>query len=59
MARLYASTYPDEVVGMVLLDITHEDVWLRFQEMREVGSLAGELLFKLSQSFRKFRALVS
>jgi pimeloyl-ACP methyl ester carboxylesterase len=32
VARLYASTYPDEVVGMVLLDSTHEDVWLRFQE---------------------------
>jgi hypothetical protein len=23
--------YPDEVVGMVLLDSTHEDVWLRFK----------------------------
>ena len=32
VVRLYASTYPDEVVGMVLLDTTHEDVWLRFQE---------------------------
>ena len=32
MVRLYASEYPDEVVGMVLLDSTHEDVWLRFQE---------------------------
>jgi pimeloyl-ACP methyl ester carboxylesterase len=32
VARLYASIYPDEVVGMVLLDSTHEDVWLRFQE---------------------------
>ena len=32
VVRLYASTYPDEVVGMVLLDSTHEDVWLRFQE---------------------------
>jgi pimeloyl-ACP methyl ester carboxylesterase len=32
VARLYASMYPDEVVGMVLLDSTHEDVWLRFQE---------------------------
>jgi pimeloyl-ACP methyl ester carboxylesterase len=30
--RLYASEYPDEVVGMVLLDSTHEDVWLRFRE---------------------------
>jgi len=32
VVRLYASTYPDEVVGMVLVDATHEDVWLRFQE---------------------------
>jgi pimeloyl-ACP methyl ester carboxylesterase len=32
VVRLCASTYPDEVVGMVLLDSTHEDVWLRFQE---------------------------
>ncbi len=32
VVRLYASQYPDDVVGMVLLDSTHEDVWLRFQE---------------------------
>jgi pimeloyl-ACP methyl ester carboxylesterase len=32
VVRLYASEYPDEVIGMVLLDSTHEDVWLRFQE---------------------------
>jgi pimeloyl-ACP methyl ester carboxylesterase len=32
VGRLYASEYPDAVVGMVLLDSTHEDVWLRFQE---------------------------
>src|SRR5215212_5536927 len=25
--RLYASTYPDDVVGMVLVDATHEDYW--------------------------------
>ena len=31
--RLYASTYPDEVVGMVLVDATHEDVWLEFKEV--------------------------
>ena len=31
VVRLYASMYPDEVVGMVLLDSSHEDVWLRFQ----------------------------
>ena len=32
VVRLYASEYPDEVVGMVLLDSAHEDGWLRFQE---------------------------
>jgi pimeloyl-ACP methyl ester carboxylesterase len=32
VVRLYASTYPDEVVGMVLVDATHEDVYLRFPE---------------------------
>jgi pimeloyl-ACP methyl ester carboxylesterase len=32
VVRLYASTYPDEVAGMVLVDATPEDVWLRFQE---------------------------
>ena len=33
VVRLYASTYPDEVVGMVLVDATPEDVWLRFKEL--------------------------
>ncbi|MFM0167891.1 alpha/beta fold hydrolase [Paraburkholderia sediminicola] len=32
VVRLYASTYPDEVVGMVLLDTTHENTWRRFHE---------------------------
>jgi pimeloyl-ACP methyl ester carboxylesterase len=31
-ARLYTSTYPDEVVGMVLIDATHEDVWVEFKQ---------------------------
>lgn len=30
VVRLYASMYPE--VGIVLLDSTHEDVWLRFKE---------------------------
>ena len=30
--RLYASSYPDEVVGMVLVDATPEEVWVRFKE---------------------------
>jgi pimeloyl-ACP methyl ester carboxylesterase len=32
VVRLYASEYPDEVVGMVLIDATHEDTYLRFPE---------------------------
>lgn len=32
VARLYASSYPDEVVGMVLVDATPEEVWRRFKE---------------------------
>ncbi|MBI5957414.1 MAG: alpha/beta hydrolase [Chloroflexi bacterium] len=31
--RLFAHTYPDEVAGMVLVDVTHEDVMLRFGEL--------------------------
>ncbi len=30
--RLYASTYPDEVAGMVLVDPIHESGWLRMAE---------------------------
>ncbi len=29
--RLYASTYPDDVVGMVLIDSTHENIYHDFQ----------------------------
>jgi pimeloyl-ACP methyl ester carboxylesterase len=29
--RLYTSTYPDEVAGLVLVDATHEDVWVQFK----------------------------
>jgi pimeloyl-ACP methyl ester carboxylesterase len=29
-AQLYAMTYPDEVVGMVLVDATNEEVWEEF-----------------------------
>lgn len=32
VVRLYASAYPDEVAGMVLVDATPGDVWLRFRE---------------------------
>jgi pimeloyl-ACP methyl ester carboxylesterase len=35
LVRLYAATYPEEVVGMVLVDATHEDNWARLEE--EIG----------------------
>ncbi len=31
--QLFASTWPDEVAGMVLVDATHEDVWVEFQRV--------------------------
>jgi pimeloyl-ACP methyl ester carboxylesterase len=33
IARLYASTYPDELVGMVLVDATHEDNFARLEKV--------------------------
>src|SRR5215213_3235164 len=35
LVRLYAATYPEEVVGVVLVDATHEDNWVRLEE--EIG----------------------
>jgi pimeloyl-ACP methyl ester carboxylesterase len=32
-ARLYASTYPDEVAGIVLVDASHEDQFARFETL--------------------------
>ena len=32
-ARLYAMTYPDEVVGIVLVDATHEDGYAEFEKI--------------------------
>jgi D-alanyl-D-alanine carboxypeptidase len=31
LMRLYASAHPEEVVGMVLVDATPEDVWVKFE----------------------------
>lgn len=33
VVRLYASTYPEEVAGMVLVDATHEDNFARLEEL--------------------------
>jgi pimeloyl-ACP methyl ester carboxylesterase len=32
VARLYASTYPEDVVGMVSVDATNENIWRDFKE---------------------------
>lgn len=40
LVRLYASTYPEEVVGLVLIDATHEDVWLAFKQRLHPGQWA-------------------
>ncbi len=31
VVRLHAGTYPDQVDGLVLVDATHEDVWVHFR----------------------------
>ena len=36
--RLYASTYPDEIAGLVLVDATHEDVWVEFERGLSPGA---------------------
>ena len=33
VARLYAATYPDEVVGLVLVDAAHEDYYAAMREV--------------------------
>ena len=33
VARLFASMYPDDVAGMVLIDTTNENVWQHFKEV--------------------------
>lgn len=33
VVRLYTNTYPEEVVGLVLVDATPEDVWIEFKEV--------------------------
>lgn len=40
VARLFASTYPDAVVGMVLIDTTQEYVWQHFKEVLPPASWA-------------------
>lgn len=40
VARLYAATYPDEVVGLVLADAAHEDFYASVRERLSPEQLA-------------------
>lgn len=40
LARLYASTYPAEVAGLVLIDATHEAQFLRWQAVNPAFAIA-------------------
>ena len=40
VARLYAATYPDEVVGMVLIDAAHEDYYDQVEAVLTSAQLA-------------------
>jgi pimeloyl-ACP methyl ester carboxylesterase len=50
-ARLYAHTYPDEVVGVVLVDPVHEDWWMRAAALIPPPAASDS---KRLQSFRRF-----
>ncbi|MET0475147.1 MAG: alpha/beta hydrolase [Mycobacterium sp.] len=65
VARLYASTFPDEVAGMVLIDTTNENVWRDFKAVLtpaqyatfEAGTVDdGELLAAYPEAERLFTA---
>jgi pimeloyl-ACP methyl ester carboxylesterase len=65
VARLYASTYPAEVAGMVLIDTTNENVWRDFKEVLTPAQYAkfeegtvdnGELLAAYPEAERLFTA---
>ena len=42
VARLYAATYPDEVVGMVLIDAAHEDYYDQVRDSARVRAAGGD-----------------
>ena len=54
--RLYASTYPTDVAGMVLVDTTHEDFQRRMPA--DAGAQANPLLLHLVVNLHKFVTVV-
>jgi pimeloyl-ACP methyl ester carboxylesterase len=54
VVRLYASEYPDEVVGLVLVDSTHPNQWMDIRtsaaQVRAAGNFGDKPLVVLSHS---------
>jgi pimeloyl-ACP methyl ester carboxylesterase len=48
--RLYASQYPDEVIGMVLVDASHEDQRQRFPPLEEPQMVEEDRAFRSGQN---------
>lgn len=40
VVRMFADLYPDEVVGIALVDASHPDQWIHFPASREGGNIA-------------------
>ncbi len=51
--RLYASKYPEEVVGMVLVDSIHPGEWLQMKPEQERGVKAGVRLARRTAMFAR------
>lgn len=49
LARLYASLYPRDVAGLVLIDGTHEQQWQRWDSLRPSSRLFDEMRTMLSK----------
>ncbi len=52
--RLFASRYPDEVVGIVLVDAVHEDVFSRFPPEFHDATKAGRRLLRFGRMLAPF-----
>lgn len=63
LMRLYAATYPDEVVGMVQVDPYHEEVWARYREVltpaqwEEIDALNTAIPPELIEAYPDFELL--
>jgi pimeloyl-ACP methyl ester carboxylesterase len=63
LTRLYASTWPDKVAGMVQIDPYHEDVWDRYQailtsdQWEAIDALNKEIPPELAAAYPEFELL--